>query len=166
MPFPTEFDEDEVMPFRLIKDSKGGNILCVAIDGDFPKHVDTSADAFSEPYMVLNDWLGPEITSNVCSCWAIIRASLFDFLKTEQFKADFNQVIGHRGILSFMPNVGELFTNRKERCRHRVPHVGSGFLRLRLYGIGYCGSYSRAAKGDGEDFQVCLGYSGSGSPEA
>src|SRR5882757_4521879 len=110
--FPTEFDEDEVMPFRLIKDSKGGNILCVAIDGDFPKHVDTSADAFSEPYMVLNDWLGPKVAS-MYELLGNNPGKLFDFLKTEQFKADFNQVIGHRGILSFMPNVGELFTIEK-----------------------------------------------------
>lgn len=98
----TEFDEDEVQPWTVIKDSKGNPLLVVAIEGDFPKHIDNE---FSESYKLMHDWLGPKIEAMYKTLGNSMQ-KLTDYLKSEQFKNDFEQTIGHRAALGFMPSVG------------------------------------------------------------
>ena len=111
--FPPEFDEDEIMPFVLVKDSKGGPLVCVGIEGDFdPKYIDTSADGFSESYKLIDTWLGPKVQS-MYKILGNNPAKLFEYLRTPQFSNDFADQLGHRGCLYFLPNVGEMFVQEK-----------------------------------------------------
>lgn len=119
--FPTEFDEDETMPWTVLKDSKGAPLLVVAIDGDFPKHTDNE---FSEAYVLMNDWLGPKIED----MYKVVGNSpqkLFEYLKSSQFANDFAQTLGHRGSLSFMPSVGPPFVVEKNDIGLVSPEWGS-----------------------------------------
>lgn len=106
---PEEFDGDvEIMPWAPIKDSKGNPLLFVAIDGDFPKHIDTSADHFSESFGILREFLGPKIET-IYNTAGNNPAKLFDYLKSADFGRDFAEQVGHRGVLSFLPVTGEAF---------------------------------------------------------
>lgn len=107
--FPTEFDEDEIQPFEVIKDSKGKAILVVAIEGDFPKF---AGGEYSESYHLLYDWLGSEL-QGIYQLAGNSPSKLFDYAKGPQFKFNFEQIIGHRGFLGFLPNVGEAFALEK-----------------------------------------------------
>lgn len=106
--FPMEFDEDEIQPFVPLRDSKGSPLLAVGIEGDFPKYVDTSADGFSEAYMLMYEWLGPKIEA-MYKTIGNSPQKLFEYLKSDQFRSDFAPIYGHRGVLTFMPSVGEAF---------------------------------------------------------
>lgn len=102
---PAEFDEDEVQPFIPIKDSKGNPMVVVAAEGDFPTQI---SDEFSEAYVLLNEWLCPKIES----MYKLVGNSpqkLFEYLHSAQFQNDFRQVFSHRGVLGFMPTVGDPF---------------------------------------------------------
>lgn len=105
--FPDEYDDDEVQPFT-IRDQKGNPILAIGIEGDFPQYIDTSADKFSEAFMLMQNWLGPKI-EDMHKLVGGSHQKLFDYLRSVQFQKDFANVIGHRGILSFLPSVGESF---------------------------------------------------------
>ena len=103
--FPPEFDEDEVMPWTVLKDSKGNPLLVVAIEGDFP---DSTSDEYSEPYMVMHDWLGPRI-EQIYSLAGNNVSKVFDYMRAAQFAADWKAIPGHRGCLVVMPTTGEPF---------------------------------------------------------
>lgn len=103
--FPAEFDEDETMPFVVIKDSKGNAQLVIAVEGDFPAHTN---DEYSEPYNLMYDWLGPKI-EDMYKLVGNNPTKLFDYLHSAQLQNDFKQVFGHRGVLGFMPSTGDPF---------------------------------------------------------
>lgn len=107
--FAPEFDEDETMPWTVLKDSKGNPLLVVAIEGDFPKHVDNE---YSESYMLMHDWLGPKIES-MFKLVGNSPAKLLEYLHSAQFENDFVQVIGHRGVIGFMPTIGDPWVMEK-----------------------------------------------------
>lgn len=105
--FPDEYDDDEVQPFT-IRDQKGNPILAIGIEGDFPQYIDGGPDKFSEAFMLMQNWLGPKI-EDMHKLVGGSHQKLFDYLRSVQFQKDFANVIGHRGILSFLPSVGESF---------------------------------------------------------
>lgn len=106
--FPDNYDDDECQPFVALRDAKGNPILTVGIEGDFPQYIDTSPDKYSEPFMVMQNWLGPKVED----MFKLVGGSyqkLFDYLRSSQFSKDFANVIGHRGVLAFLPTIGEAF---------------------------------------------------------
>lgn len=110
---PEEFDEDvEIMPWAPIKDSKGNSMLYVAIDGDFPQHIDSSSDHFSESFKVLGEFLGPKVDT-IYGTSGNRPDKLFEYLKSDDFGRDFEQIVGHRGVLTFLPVTGEAFVQGK-----------------------------------------------------
>jgi len=110
---PAEFDEDvEIGPWSPLKDSKGNPLLFVGIEGDFPQYVDGSADHFSEASRVLVDWLGPKLET-IYGTAGNRPDKLFEYLKSADFGKDFEQIIGHRGVITFLPITGEAFTCKK-----------------------------------------------------
>lgn len=111
--FPDDYDEDaELQPYVLIKDSKGNPLLCVGIEGDFPKYVDTSPDGFSEAFKLVDDWLGDKVQS-MFKILGNNPSKVYDWLQSEQFSKDFHDQIGHRGCLYFMPSTGNMFAQEK-----------------------------------------------------
>lgn len=122
--YPAEFDEDEIQPFIPLRDSKGNPLLAVGIEGDFPNFMDKSSDGFSEAYMLMYDWLGPKIEA-MFKTVGNSPQRLFEYLSSEQFQADFAQVYGHRGVLSFMPSVGNPFVIEKNDIGFNSPQWGS-----------------------------------------
>lgn len=114
--YPADYDEDvELQPYVLLKTSNGSPLICVGIEGDFPKYVDTSADGFSEAYMLLNNWLGPKVL-DMYKLLGNNPQKIYDFLRTEQFAKDFDDQIGYRGCLYFLPNTGEMFSQSKNEA--------------------------------------------------
>lgn len=110
---PPEFDETvEIGPWSPLKDSKGKPLMYVGIDGDFPEYIDKSADHFSEASRVLVDWLGPKIET-IYGTAGNRPDKLFDYLKSADFGKDLEAIIGHRGVLSFLPITGEAFVQGK-----------------------------------------------------
>lgn len=107
--FAPEFDEDETMPWIPLKDSKGNPLLVVAVEGDFPKHVDNE---YSESYMLMHDWLGPKIEA-MFKLVGNSPAKMLEYLHSSQFESDFAQVIGHRGVIGFMPTIGDPWVMEK-----------------------------------------------------
>jgi len=110
--FPEEYDEVEQQPFILLRDSKKNPLIAVGIEGDFPKYTDDSADGFSEPFMLLEKWLGDKVAEVYKMCGNSPQ-KVFDYLQTSQFAKDFEDQIGHRGGLYFMPSVGTMFCQEK-----------------------------------------------------
>lgn len=106
-----EYDEDEIQPYTILKDSKGNPILTVCVEGDFPTYAGNE-DGFSESYCLVNDWLGPKI-EGMYKLLGNSPTKLVEYLRTEQFASDFNHVIGHRGCLAFMPAQGDQFIIEK-----------------------------------------------------
>lgn len=106
---PTEFDEDvEIMPWAVLKDSKGNPLLFASIEGDFPDFIDSSADHFSESFGVLREFLGPKIEA-IYNTSGNRPDKLFEYLKGSEFSKDLAEKIGHRGVISFLPITGESF---------------------------------------------------------
>lgn len=108
--FPAEFDEDEVQPWSIIKDSKGNRLLCVAVDGDLPGR---SVDGDSEMLGTLNDYLGPKIES-LYKLLGNDTKKLYTAMKDKSFGDDLLNIIGHRGHFFFMPVEGDVFAHGKE----------------------------------------------------
>lgn len=107
--FPVEFDEDEVQPYNILKDSKGNILLSVAIEGDF---VNRDSAEFSEGHMLVMDWLGPKI-EDMYKLVGNSPTKLFDYLRSSQFQNDFQNTLGHRGVVAFMPSIGDPFVIEK-----------------------------------------------------
>lgn len=122
--FPEEYDEDEIQPFVALRDSSKNPLLAVGIEGDFPRFA--SAE-FSEAYQLMYEWLGPKIEA-MYKTIGNSPQKLFDYLKTEQFRLDFAQVYGHRGVLTFMPSIGTLFTVEKNELGVSSPTWGEASL--------------------------------------
>jgi len=111
--FPAEYDDEaELQPFVLLRDSKKNPLAVVAIEGDFPKYVDTSADGFSEAYKLMDTWLGDKVV-DMYKLIGNNPQKIYEYLRAEQFAKDFNEQVGHRGSLSFMLNIGEQFAQEK-----------------------------------------------------
>jgi hypothetical protein len=108
--FPAEFDEDEVQPWSIIKDSKGNRLLCVAVDGDLPGR---SVDGDSEMLGTLNDYLGPKIEA-LYKLLGNDTKKLFAAMRDKTFGDDLLNIIGHRGHFFFMPVEGDVFAHGKE----------------------------------------------------
>lgn len=106
--FPVEFDEDEVPPFTVIKDSKGNPILIVACEGDFKVENLANEDGFGESFVLVHEYLGPKL-EEMYKVLGNNPGKLFEYLKTDTFSNDLKQVTGHRGVFSFMPSLGEPF---------------------------------------------------------
>lgn len=106
-----EYDEDEIQPYTVLKDSKNQPLLCVCVEGDFPNFANNE-EGFSEAYCLVNEWLGPKI-EGMYKLLGNSPQKLVEYLRTEQFASDFNQVIGHRGCLAFMPVHGDQFILEK-----------------------------------------------------
>lgn len=102
--FPAEFDEDECQPWIAIKDSKNNPILTVMLEGDFPGR--TSAEGFSEAYVVMTEYLGPKL-NEVYSMASNNPQKLMDYIKGDSFKKDLSNLFAHRAAFFFMPSVGD-----------------------------------------------------------
>lgn len=115
--FRNEFDEDEVMPLSILRDSKNNPILCLAAEGDFPAYTGKfpeypETEGFSEAYKFVYTWLGPKI-EQVYSMVGNDLTKTVAYLKSEQFKKDFAAQIGHRASIHFMPSQGDPFVIEK-----------------------------------------------------
>lgn len=109
--FPPEYDEDEIQPWTIIKDSKGNPLLVVAVEGDLPgKDVDGS----SEMLGTINEYLGPKIES-LFTLVGNDPKKLYAALKDQAgFGADLMNIIGHRAHFYFMPAEGDVFAHGRE----------------------------------------------------
>jgi len=100
------------------------------------------------------------------SCWGNNPGKLFDFLKDEQFKADFTKSLVTEASSRSCPNVGRTLYNRKRTMRHRAPTWGQA-----SYAYDYTESAIAAAtveppKATVKTSRVCLGFTPQWIPEA
>lgn len=116
--FPAEFDEDEVPPYAVIRNSKKEPVLVIAIEGDFPGRTGTEGE--SEAFVVLNEWLGPKI-EEMFKIFNNDPAKLTEWLKGDSFAKDFANVYSHRGIISVMPATGVPFMVGKNDIGEQFP---------------------------------------------
>ena len=108
--FPSEFDEDEVQPWRVLKDSKGNPVIAVAIEGDFPL---AEGNGDSEMLAMINDTVGPKIEA-MYQLLGNNPTKLYAAMKDKVFADDLLSNVGHRGHFVFMPITGDVFSHFKE----------------------------------------------------
>lgn len=109
--FPGEFDEDEVQPWSIIRDSKKNALLVVGLEGDLPNE---NPDGTSEMLANIDKYLGPKIES-LYKLLGNDSTKLFTALKdADAFGKDLLARVGHRGHFFFMPVKGELFAHGVE----------------------------------------------------
>lgn len=137
--FPEEYDEGEVQPWVVIRDSKGNPIIAVGIEGDLPG---LEADGSSEMYGCITEHIGPKI-EGLYELVGNNPEKLYTALKNEKaFCNDFLKMVGHRGHFFFMPMKGDIFATGKEGV---IPQNGKFDWGAASFTYGYTESAVEAA---------------------